>query len=138
MATATLAAPASAPAPSAATDDHEHYEVVGGLRLETPRMGTYETDVANNLMGPLDNFVLGDSVGKALVEMLFRIDPAKNLQRRPDLAVVTYDRWPKGRPPSPGTSCPTWPPRSSAPRTPPPRSWRSSAIISAAGSGCRG
>ena len=40
-------------------------------------------------------------MGKALVEMLFRIDPAKNLQRRPDLAVVTYDRWPKGRPPSP-------------------------------------
>ena len=98
-------APLEAPAPTKVIDDHEHYEVVGDVRVETPRMGTYETDVANNLMGSLDNFVRGNGLGKALVEMLFRIDVDEDLQRRPDLAVVTYARWPKGRPPSPND---TW------------------------------
>ena len=35
--------------------------------------------------------------GATAVEMLFRIDPAANLQRRPDLAFVSYERWPRGK-----------------------------------------
>ena len=108
MASATL----EAPAPAAAADDHEHDEVVGGARIETPRMGTYETCVASTLGCDLGSFVRFDGLGRCNIEMLFRIDLDENLQRRPDVAVVTYARRPKGRrrrPTTPGTSCRTWP-----------------------------
>jgi len=32
-----------------ALDDKAHYEVVNGRRIETPRMGSYESDLANDL-----------------------------------------------------------------------------------------
>jgi Uma2 family endonuclease len=32
-----------------------------------------------------------------VIEMLFRIDAAANLQRRPDVAFVSYERWPRSR-----------------------------------------
>ena len=37
------------------------------------------------------------ALGRVEVEMLFRIDAAKDLQRRPDVAFVSYERWPRDR-----------------------------------------
>ena len=41
-----------------------------------------------------------DDLGQAVVEVLFRLRSHPNLQRRPDLAFVSFDRWPgaSGRP----------------------------------------
>jgi Uma2 family endonuclease len=36
-----------------------------------------------------------------VVELLFRINVATDLQRRPDLAYVSYERWPRGKRPVP-------------------------------------
>jgi Uma2 family endonuclease len=95
MATATTEQPVLSPSPP--PDNHEHYEVVDGQRAETPRMGTYETDVANELNGHLWQFARTNGLGKTEVEMLFRIDVARDLQRRPDVAFVSFQRWPRGR-----------------------------------------
>jgi hypothetical protein len=89
MAIATIEQPDPSPSSS---DDAEHYEVVDGRRVVTPRMGTYETDVANELNGHLGHFARTNGLGKAVIEMLFRIDAARDLQRRPDVAYVSYER----------------------------------------------
>jgi Uma2 family endonuclease len=94
MVTAIIEQPVPSPQ---ASDDDEHYEIVDGRRVVTPRMGTYETDVANELNGHLGHFARTNGLGKAVIEMLFRIDAARDLQRRPDVAFVSYQRWPRGR-----------------------------------------
>ncbi len=42
------------------------------------------------------------SLGKVQAEMLFLINAPRNLQRRPDVSFVSFQRWPKGKP-VPGT-----------------------------------
>src|SRR4051794_7559762 len=77
-------------------DDCERYEVVNGQRVEVPPMGARETGIASDLlilMGPTAR-----KQGRATTEMLFLIDPENDLQRRPDLAFVSFERWAKGRP----------------------------------------
>src|SRR5207249_1447707 len=37
-------------------------------------------------------------LGRVESEMIFRLDAATDLQRRPDVSFVSYDRWPRGRP----------------------------------------
>ena len=65
--------------------------------VELPSMGAYPTWIASLLILPLGAFVRTQGLGRAVVEMLFRIDPAANLRRRPDLAFVSYERWPRGK-----------------------------------------
>jgi Uma2 family endonuclease len=45
----------------------------------------------------LRQFAKKHNLGRAVAEMLFLLDKDKNLQRRPDVAVVTYQRWPRER-----------------------------------------
>jgi len=71
--------------------------VVDGQIVEPPPMGTYPTWIASLLILPLGTFARTQGLGRAVVEMLFRIDPATKLQRRPDLAFVSYERWPRTR-----------------------------------------
>lgn len=73
------------------------YEVVNGQRLELPPMGAFETDIASILLFYLWQFAKKHGLGKAVGEMLFLLDRIKDLQRRPDVAFVSYKRWPKGR-----------------------------------------
>lgn len=94
---ATAITEQTAPLPPSPPDDDEHYEVVDGQRVETPRMGTFETGIASDLHGYLWQFAKANQLGKAEVEMLFRIDATRDLQRRPDVAFVSYQRWPRGR-----------------------------------------
>lgn len=99
MATAAIT---PAPPPTAGPfGDEDHYEVVNGQRVEIPRMGSYESDLANDLAFFLNQFARSHRLGKAVVEVLFRIEVAANLQRKPDVAYVSYDRWPRGRKPAP-------------------------------------
>ncbi len=100
MSTATATSP---PPPIVSHEDDGHYEVVDGRRVETPRMGSYECDIANELAFWINDYFFSTKkrLGRLGVEVLFRIDEAINLQRRPDLAFVSYDRWPRKKRPQP-------------------------------------
>ena len=87
---------------SPALDDKAHYEVVNGQRMETPRMGSYESDLANDLAYYIhEHFARFGRLGRVVIELLFRIQVSTNLQRRPDLAYISYDRWPRRKRPAP-------------------------------------
>lgn len=73
------------------------YEVVSGRRVELPPMGTFECWVASRLIGALNPFCTMNNLGRAVVETLFLLDATTDLQRRPDVAFVSYERWPKDR-----------------------------------------
>ncbi|HMB08628.1 MAG TPA: Uma2 family endonuclease [Isosphaeraceae bacterium] len=72
------------------------YEVVNGQVVERT-MGADSTWIASMLNQILGSFALTHQLGRAVVEMRFRIDRAKDLQRRPDMAFVPFDRWPRSR-----------------------------------------
>jgi Uma2 family endonuclease len=74
-----------------------HYEVVDGKVVEKPAMGVFETWFASELFGWLRSS--GIQVhGRVLSEMLFLLDAANDLKRRPDLAFVSHERWARNRP----------------------------------------
>jgi Uma2 family endonuclease len=84
--------------PSTPTDEPEGlFEVIGSQIVETPPMGTFETELASllqNLMGP---FAQSNRLGRVVTEMLFSLRPAVDRERRPDVAFVADERWPIGR-----------------------------------------
>jgi Uma2 family endonuclease len=100
MSTATAISPAP---PTIAPVDDSHYEVVNGRRVQTPRMGSYETHLANDLCFWIYDLFhsTGRRLGHLEIEQLFRIDESSNLQRRPDLAFVSFERWARGKRPAP-------------------------------------
>jgi Uma2 family endonuclease len=85
--------------PAAAQFDNDTlYETVNGQRVELPPMGAFEAWIANRLVNPLGSFVESRKTGQVVVEMLFRLALPTHQERRPDVAYVSYDRWPKNRP----------------------------------------
>jgi Uma2 family endonuclease len=74
------------------TDDDRFYEIVRGERVEKRPMGMLQAWVASTLLAILDNFVRSHRLGKVISESLFVLDPATDLQRRPDLAFVSRQR----------------------------------------------
>ena len=77
-------------------DEDALYEIVQGERKEKPPMGTLQTWVASTLLAILDHFVRSHELGKVIGETLFVLDKSSGLQRRPDLAFVSRQRWPGG------------------------------------------
>jgi Uma2 family endonuclease len=101
MANATIPADLSVSTRSLSSDVLSHvppgdvlYEVVDGRILELPPMGAYESDIANLLAELLNEYARNGQLGRTFVELLFRIDVARDLKRRPDLAFVSAARWP--------------------------------------------
>ncbi len=72
------------------------YEVVDGQVVEK-KMSSRETEIASLLVGLLTPYLRANRLGKAVGEMLFRIDDDRDLRRRPDVAVVSHSRWPFSR-----------------------------------------
>jgi Uma2 family endonuclease len=72
------------------------YEVVDGLVVEKT-MGAFETGIASLLVEILGPFARANRLGRFFGEMLFRIDLAQDLQRRPEVAFVSHARWPYNR-----------------------------------------
>ncbi|MFO0954816.1 MAG: Uma2 family endonuclease [Isosphaeraceae bacterium] len=70
------------------------YEVVDGLIVEKPSMGAFEAQVAWLLGKLLDRFVEASALGTVITEALFRLDATRKLDRRPDVAFVSQQRWP--------------------------------------------
>ena len=75
-------------------DDVERYEVIDGVRVEREPMGAFETVLASWLCHLLNSFAGGRKLGLAVSEVLFVLNAQRNLRRRPDVAFVSYARWP--------------------------------------------
>ncbi len=78
-------------------DDEPFYEVVGDVRVELPPMGAFESVLASELASAIHQFAKSLGLGIAVVETLFRLRSQPSLQRRPDAAYVSFERWAKGR-----------------------------------------
>lgn len=72
------------------------YEVVDGQKVEKTPLGAYETLLGSRLNTRLDSFAYAHDCGRAVSEMLFHFGPSLP-QRRPDVAYVSYQRWPRKR-----------------------------------------
>jgi Uma2 family endonuclease len=78
-------------------DDDVRYEVVNGQRVELPPMSAFETVLATVLSYHLCNFAMPKALGRVATETLFRLSALGDEERRPDVAFVSYDRWPRNR-----------------------------------------
>jgi Uma2 family endonuclease len=74
-----------------------HYEVVDGQFVETSRMGAFESTIASILQTILGIYATSNELGRVATETLFVLDAIRNLRRRPDVAYVSYERWPRNR-----------------------------------------
>ncbi len=84
------------------------YEIVDGRFVEK-QLGYPEALIATELMRALILFDPQRQHGWVLLEMLFELESGKRLARRPDLAFVSYDRWPRHQAVEPGLACPVVP-----------------------------
>lgn len=73
------------------------YEVVDGQVLEVPHLGAHEGWLASLLLAAIAGWDDQRRRGNAVAEILFVLDHAKKLRRRPDLAFVSDARWPARR-----------------------------------------
>jgi Uma2 family endonuclease len=78
--------------------DHEHYEVIDGTRVELPPMSADSQVLGSRLARHLSNFGIAQNIGEAYIEVLFKLPLKKKRDRRPDVAFVSYARWPKYKP----------------------------------------
>src|SRR5689334_11424809 len=81
----------SVPVPFDCADDDPVYEVVDGVRVELPPMRVCDSCLATELFLRLAPAVW--ERGWPSVQMLFLLDPAADLQRRPDVSFVSEERW---------------------------------------------
>ena len=71
------------------------FEVVNGARVEK-QMSVYEQYLGNLLRDLLSPFCQQHGLGRAVGEVHFRMPGSRN-DRRPDVAFVSFDRWPRER-----------------------------------------
>jgi Uma2 family endonuclease len=77
---------------TASGEDVERYEVIDGVRVEREPMAAFETVLASWLCHLMNGFAAGKKLGLAVNEVLFVLNAARNLNRRPDVAFVSYAR----------------------------------------------
>ena len=80
-----------------APSDDLLYEVVDGQVVELAPMGAYDIRIATILTMYLETFARQHQLGRAVQEMLFDLTATVQRKRRPDVAFVSYDRWPRQR-----------------------------------------
>jgi Uma2 family endonuclease len=78
-------------------DEDVLYEVVDDQVVELAPMGAYEVWIATALVARLATFARQHRLGRAVQEMLFDLTVATGRKRRPDVAFVSFDRWPLQR-----------------------------------------
>src|SRR5215470_19511793 len=79
-----------------APSDDLLYEVVDGQVVELAPIGAYEIRIASVLLMYLETFARQHQLDRAVQEMLFDLTTVQR-KRRPDVAFVSYDRWPRQR-----------------------------------------
>lgn len=73
------------------------YEVIGGQVVELEPTGAYQIRIAFVLANQIENFAKSGNLGRAVTEMLFLLSEETDLRRRPDVAFVSFHRWPRER-----------------------------------------
>jgi Uma2 family endonuclease len=78
----------------------DRYEVVNGEVVEKPPMSWLAREVANRLRDELVVYGRASGRGRPRNDMLFRVPlPGdRGRSREPDVAFITFDRWPNDRP----------------------------------------
>jgi Uma2 family endonuclease len=72
------------------------YEIVNGKYVELPPKSAISARIASVLNAQLEAYAASHALGRAINEALFGLAPHR--RRRPDVAFVTYQRWPRNRP----------------------------------------
>ena len=72
------------------------YEIIDGKVVEKS-MGVYEVHVTNLIALFLGRFAFDRQLGYVESEMLFRLGGEGQNQRRPDIAYISYQSWPRGK-----------------------------------------
>lgn len=88
------------PPPKAAPKDpfdHDHYEIVDGVRVELPPMSTESTGIATLLTLALGSYGLSRNVGLPYTEMLIKLPLNRDRSRKPDVIFVPFTAWARGR-----------------------------------------
>lgn len=93
--TAILDPVLASPAPVA--DDEALFEIIDGKRVELAPMSVKSSRVASRLHGELVAFNKAHDLGEPAAETMFRLPLDRDRNRRPDVAFVSYARWPRGR-----------------------------------------
>jgi Uma2 family endonuclease len=78
-------------------DDDILYEVVDDQVVYLGPMGAHEIWLATVLVVHLANFVRQHQLGRVVQELLFDFTAMVKRKRRPDVAFVSYERWPRQR-----------------------------------------
>jgi len=87
------------PTPDAAPDlDGMLYEVIDGRVVEKPAMSAFESVFASWLVNLMLSTGNVNQFGLVVSEVLFHLDPTRPRKRRPDVAFVSFERWPRDRP----------------------------------------
>jgi Uma2 family endonuclease len=74
------------------------YEVIDGQNVALPPMGIYANIIAVRILQQLLACVEANRLGKVTIDSLFILDSARDLRRRPDVAIVSASAWPLDRP----------------------------------------
>jgi Uma2 family endonuclease len=87
-----------APVTVAASDNDALYEEIDGRRVEMPPMSTLSAKVMSRLIRLAGPYADAHGLGEFFGEILFQLPLAgRTRNRRPDVAFVSYERWPKER-----------------------------------------
>jgi Uma2 family endonuclease len=77
--------------------DEPTYEIIAGEYKELPPTNARDCFLGSLLMTNLSRYVDQHRLGRAVNKVLFDLRPSVDRARRPDVAFVSYDRWPKSR-----------------------------------------
>jgi Uma2 family endonuclease len=82
--------------------DESLFEVINGQVVELPPISFHANKIASCLIGLMWSFAMRNGLGVVVGETLFRLPLAKDRyrNRRPDVAFVSYQRWPRDKPES--------------------------------------
>lgn len=83
--------------PEVAMRDPPLWEVVNGQKVEK-HVSIYAARLATRLVASWEMFLERVTIGAPVVEGVFVLDREADLQRRPDVAFVSAERWPIERP----------------------------------------
>jgi Uma2 family endonuclease len=85
------------PGSSIDPDLDEHDEIVDGQRVLKPRLNTFATILASALTCELGVYARAQNLGRVVAFGRFILTDTGDLQRRPDVAFISYERWSRGR-----------------------------------------
>ncbi len=82
------------------TQRPDRYEVVNGKVVEIAPMSAFASEIANRLRDHLFVYAARTNTGRTRMDMAFRLPLSedKTREREPDLAFISFARWPQERP----------------------------------------